>query len=102
MSSTRRYRRRSMTLFPQSIGPIPEETRRVAWQANPKGTVMMRLRDRLGTLFEDADFHALYSQRGQPAQAPWQLILVTIMQYMDNLSDRQAVEALRIRLDWNF
>lgn len=91
-----------MTLFPQSIGPIPEETRRVAWQANPHGTVMMRLRDRLGTLFEDADFQALYSQRGQPAQAPWQLILVTIMQYMHNLSDRQAVEAVRNRLDWKY
>src|SRR5438132_13760870 len=91
-----------MTLFPQAIGPIPEETRRIAWQANPKGTVMMRLRDRLGSLFEDADFQALYSQRGQPAHSPWQLLMVTIMQYMENLPDRQTVEALRNRIDWKY
>jgi transposase len=91
-----------MTLFPQAIGPIPEETARIARAANPKGTLAMWLRDELGAIYTDADFADLYPERGQPALAPWRLALVTLLQYVEDLTDRQAAEAVRERLDWKY
>jgi transposase len=60
------------------------------------------LRDRLGTLFADADFADLYPRLGQPAYAPWRLALVTVMQFREGLSDRGAAEAVRGRIDWKY
>jgi transposase len=89
-------------MHPQEISPVPEETARVARAANPKGNVYMRMRDELGSIYQDQMFTALFPQRGQPAEAPWRLALVTVMQYMEALSDRQAVEAVRGRIDWKY
>jgi transposase len=89
-------------VHPQEISPVPEETARVARAANPKGNVYMRMRDELGSIYQDQMFTALFPQRGQPAEAPWRLALVTVMQYMEALSDRQAVEAVRGRIDWKY
>src|SRR6266487_4764346 len=69
-------RRKTMTMFPQPIGPIPEETRRIARAANPKGTLAIWLRDELGTIYTDEDFSDLYPERSQPSLAPWRLALV--------------------------
>lgn len=91
-----------MSLHPYSIPPIPEETERVAKAAFPKGTLYMTIRNELGSLFEDHQFTALFAQRGQPAEAPWRLALVTILQFVENLSDRQAADAVRARLDWKY
>ena len=62
----------------------------------------MSLRDKLRTIYEDALFDDLFSKRGQPVQAPWQLALVTLMQFTENLSDRQAADAVRGRIDWKY
>ena len=91
-----------MSLKPHGIEPIPEETARVAKSAFPHGNVYLRVRDELGTLFDDATFSSLFSRRGQPAQAPWRLALVVLFQFVENLSDEQAVEALRARIDWKY
>ncbi len=91
-----------MSMYPQGIGTIPAETVRVARAACPKGTLAMRLRDVLGALYQDEDFAALYPVEGQPAYAPWRLALVTVLQYVENLSDRQAANAVRERLDWKY
>jgi transposase len=61
-----------MSMHPQAIGPIPEETVRVARAAFPRGNPYLTMRDQLGTLYDDQDFAALFSQRGRPAEAPWQ------------------------------
>src|SRR2546421_3063682 len=99
---SRRKRSTTMTLFPQAIGPIPEETARVARAANRKGTLAMWLRDELGAIYTDEEFADLYPERGQPALAPWRLALVTLLQYVEDLTDRQAAEAVRTRLDWKY
>ena len=91
-----------MSMRPQEISPVPEETARVARAANPKGNVYMHLRDELGSIYEDQMFVALFPRRGQPAEAPWRLALVTVMQYMEGLSDRQAAEVVRERIDWKY
>jgi transposase len=91
-----------MSLKPSVIEPVPEQTERVARAAFPKGNLYISIRDQLGTLFEDADFTSLYPRRGQPAFAPWRLALITIMQFLENLSDRQASDAVRSRIDWKY
>ena len=91
-----------MSLKPSVIGPVPRATARVARAAFPKGNLYMSMRDQLGTLFADLDFAALYPERGQPAFAPWRLALITVMQFLENLSDRQASEAVRSRIDWKY
>src|SRR5437660_2447770 len=60
------------------------------------------MRDELGVLFQDELFAALFPKDGQPALAPWKLALVTIMQFAEGLSDRQAADAVRGRLDWKY
>ena len=64
-----------MSLRAEPIGPVPEQTAHVARAAFPRGTVWMRLRDELGTIYEDATFRPLFSTRGRPAEAPWRLAL---------------------------
>ena len=91
-----------MSLRPEPIGEIPAETLRVAGAAFPKGTVVTRLRDEFSTMFEDADFRALYPARGQPGLPPWRLALVTVFQFLEHLSDRQAADAVRARIDWKY
>jgi len=91
-----------MSLKPEPIGPVPEETARIAHAAFPKGNLYLRLRDELGTLYQDDQFADLFPSRGQSAEAPWRLALVTIMQFLEGLSDRQAAEAVRSRLDWKY
>src|SRR5918912_532275 len=91
-----------MSLRSEPIGRVPEETARVARAAFPRGTSWMRLRDELGTLYEDATFRPVFATRGRPAEAPWRLALVSVMQFAEELSDRQAAEALRARIDWKY
>ena len=91
-----------MSLHPQAIGPVPEETARVARAAFPKGNLYLRIRDEVGTIYEDALFASLFPNVGQPALAPWRLALVCIFQFLEGLSDRQAAEAVRSRIDWKY
>ncbi len=91
-----------MSLHPHVIEPVPEETARVARAAFPKGHPYLTFRDALGTVFQDEDFTALFPMWGQPGLPPWRLALVTIMQFRENLADRQAAEAVRARIDWKY
>jgi transposase len=91
-----------MTLKPDPIEPVPEETARVAHAAFPQGSTAILLRDELGTLYTDQDFADLFPRRGQPAEAPWRLALVTVLQFTEGLSDRQAADAVRGRIDWRW
>ena len=91
-----------MSLKPQVIGPIPEQTIKVAKAAFPKGNAYMKMRDEMGVFFEDEQFADLFSSRRQLALSPWRLALVTIMQYAENLTDRQAADAVRARIDWKY
>jgi transposase len=62
----------------------------------------MRVRDELGELFTDDQFAAAFATRGQPGLSPGQLALVTVLQFASNLTDRQAAEAVRGRIDWKY
>jgi transposase len=91
-----------MSLRLEPIGEIPAETARVARAAFSKGTVVMRLRDEFSALYQNEDFRNLYPTRGQPALPAWRLALVTVFQFLEHLSDRQAADAVRGRIDWKY
>src|SRR5215813_10882152 len=91
-----------MSLHAQPFTAVPAETARVARASFPRGNIYMRLRDEIGAIYEDTAFASLFSTRGQPAEAPGRLALVTIMQYAEGLSDRQAADAVRSRIDWKY
>jgi transposase len=89
-------------MHPQEISPVPAETARIAQAAFPQPTLAMHLRDTLGLLYTDADFAPLFPPRGQPAEAPWRLAVVTVLQFVEGLADRQAADAVRARIDWKY
>jgi transposase len=91
-----------MSLHPEANYPIPEDTQRVARAAFPHGNIYMQVADRLGTIYHDAQFAALFPRRGQPAATPARLALATVLQFAEDLSDRQAAEAVRSRIDWKY
>lgn len=91
-----------MSLPPRIEYRVPEETARVAWEIFPKGNLYMQWYETFGTLFEDRDFAALFSGEGQPALSPMRLCLVLLLQFAEGLSDRQAAEAVRTRIDWKY
>ena len=91
-----------MTLQPEDFTHIPEETVRVAKAAFPKGNPYIKLRDELGTIYLDEQFKKLFPNVGQGAQSPGRLALVSVLQFAEGLSDRQAAEAARSRIDWKY
>jgi transposase len=91
-----------MSMKAQGLEAIPEETKRIARQASAKGTVPMQLRDALGPVYQDEQFAHLFPKRGRAAETPWRLALVTVLQAMEGLTDRQAAECVRMRMDWKY
>jgi len=91
-----------MSLQSASIYTVPEQTSRVARAAFPQSSRCIRLYDQLGTIFEDQDFADLFPKSGQPGQSPFRLALVTVLQFLEGLSDRNAAEAVRGRIDWKY
>jgi transposase len=91
-----------MSLKAEAIPAIPTMTVKVAKAAFRKGNPYMQMRDTLGTFFTDDQFAQLYPADGQPAYSPWRLALVSVMQFAENLTDRQAADAVRSRIDWKY
>lgn len=91
-----------MSLTIRNMFEVPEETNRIAHAAFPKGNEYMTMRDELGVLYTDNEWALLFSQRGQPAEAPGMLAMVTVMQFAEGLTDRQAADAVRSRIDWKY
>jgi transposase len=91
-----------MSLKPQQEFNVPDETRRVAQAAFPRGCACLRISDVLGCVYQDKQFESLFARRGQPAEAPGRLALATVLQFMEGFSDRQAADAVRARIDWKY
>jgi transposase len=91
-----------MSLQPQAVYCVPQETARVARAIFPTGNLVMRMYDELDMLIRDADFADLFPNQGQPAEAPARLALVTLLQFWEGLTDRQAADAVRTRIDWKY
>lgn len=91
-----------MTLQAHTELSIPEETVRVARAAYPKGHLYLKLRDVLGSIYQDEAFAHLFPHNGHPAEAPWRLALITVLQFLEDLPDRRAADAVRGRIEWKY
>ncbi len=94
-------------LRPMDVPEIPAATAALARKVHPRGTDEMRVRDALGALFRDMDFTSgefadMDASRGQPGLSPALLLMVTILQFRHNLSDREAAEAVADRISWKY
>lgn len=92
-----------MSLHTQSFPPIPADTVRIAKAAfRRKGNIYLTIGDHIGTLFDSVDFSALYAADGAPAISPNLLALVLVFAFIEDLSDREAAEAVLSRIDWKY
>ncbi|WP_262505841.1 transposase [Streptomyces sp. TRM68367] len=91
-----------MSLRPRSGEQVPPLTAQIARASNPDGTTAIWVRDRLDGLWRDEDFADWYPRDGRPGLSPAQLATVCVLQFLLGLSDRQAAEAVRCRIDFNY
>jgi transposase len=91
-----------MSMQPQPWPEVPASTAKIAKRAFRKGSLAMRARDELGAWCSDEAFGATYGTRGAPGISPAQLAMVTVLQFTEDLTDRQAADAVRGRLDWKY
>ena len=91
-----------MSLHPENLPEIPEETARIARILFPKGNRFMWVRDELGAIYTDEQFASVYANVGQLAEQPWRLAVMSIIQYMENYTDRQVAEAVKTRIDLKY
>lgn len=87
--------------------PWPEPTAEVARAVRARfhGREMplpVAVRDRFGELFADVEFASAFGVTGPLGWSPGRLALVTVFQMAENLTDRQAAEAVRDRLSWAY
>jgi transposase len=96
---------RDVSVQPQ---PWPEPALEVAtairamYGGKREAPLAVTVRDRLGELFPDAEFATAFGQRGKPGWAPGRLALVTVLQKVENLTDRQAADMVRESLAWKY
>src|SRR5260370_22606168 len=91
-----------MSMEPRPWPEVPVLTAQVARAAFAGGSLAMRIRDELGAWCEDEAFSAVYGARGAPGLSPAQLAVVTALQFAENLTDQQAADAVRGRIDWKY
>lgn len=86
--------------WPQPSPQVAAAVGRIYW--GRRAPLAVVIRDELGELYADAAFTAAFGARGRPGWSPGRLMLVTVLQYAEHLSDRQAAEAVRTRIDWKY
>jgi transposase len=91
-----------MSIRPRLGVEVPAVTAQVARASNPAGTTAMWVRDRLDGLWDDEDFAGWYPRDGRPGISPAQLATVSVLQFLLGLSDRDAAEAVRCRIDFKY
>jgi transposase len=86
--------------WPEPADDVAEAVR--AMFAGRRAPLAVVVRDELGELFADAEFAEAFAVRGQPGWSPGRLAAITVLQAVENLTDVQAAEAIRLRLDWKY
>lgn len=92
-----------MSLNVDSLPELPADTAQVARAAfKRKRNLYLVIGDQLSDVFADVAFGKLYAADGKPAVSPHVLALVTVFQFIENLPDRDAADAVRSRIDWKY
>ncbi|WP_441251788.1 transposase [Kitasatospora sp. McL0602] len=89
-------------MWPRSGGEVPPLTAQVAHAVFPKGCLAIRVREELGEVFIDAQFAEYFAVRGHPSISPARLAMVLVLQFAEGMTDRQAADAVRARVDWKY
>src|SRR5215510_797818 len=92
-------RKSCISLAAQPFDGMPDKTIRVVRAAFPHSTRVMQMRDHLGAIDAQSAFETLYPPRGKPAEAPWRLALIMVMQFAEDLMNRAAANMVRSRID---
>ena len=84
--------------------PAPQIVAAVAamYRGKRERPLPVMVRDQLGEWLADEQFAGAYGKRGKPGWPPGRLALVTVFQMAEDLTDRQAAEAVRTRIDWKY
>jgi transposase len=82
--------------------PVVAAAVRAMFGGKRKAPLAVTMRDRLGEWMTDGLFASAFGARGRPGEPPAMLALVTVLQMAEDLTDRQAAEAVRTRLDWKY
>jgi len=72
------------------------------YQGKRERPLPVLVRDKLGEWLADEQFAGAYGKRGKPGWPLGRLALVTVFQMAEDLTDRQAAEAVRTRIDWKY
>jgi transposase len=91
-----------MSLQVRPVPALPDEIAQVVRQILPSSHALVVVGDRLSDFVSDESFADLYSAEGKPALSPALLAMVTLLQYWEFLSDRQAAHMVISRLDWKY
>jgi transposase len=91
-----------MSLKVRPVPAIPDDIATVVRQILPATHALVVLGERLTDFISDEGFADLYPAEGKPALSPALLALVTVLQYWEFLSDRQAAHMVIARLDWKY
>ena len=82
--------------------PEPDPQIAATYPGKRPWPLAVQVRDRLGEWLRDEEFAAAFGIRGRPGWSPSRLALVTILQRAEKLTGRQAAEAVRTRIDWQY
>lgn len=87
--------------------PLPEADPVIAAAVRKKyrkkpPPLAVSMRDRLGAWLEDGQFADAFGTRGRPGLSPAALSVVLVLQAAEGMTDREAAEAVRTRLDWQY
>lgn len=91
-----------MSLKPHPPRDMPAELARIGAKLLPPESPYRLVGDQLYAKYRDEDYADLYPAEGQPGKSPVDLAFVTAFQYLEDLADRGAAEAVRLRLDWKY
>src|SRR5262249_32449362 len=86
--------------WPEPADDVAEAVRAI--YAGRRAPLAVVVRDELGEVFADAEFAEAFAVRGQPGWSPGRLAMITVLQAVEHLTDVQAAEAVRTRLDWKY
>ena len=82
--------------------PLVAEAIRAMYRGRREMPLPVRVRDELGELFADEQFVAAFGTEGRPGWSPGRLALITVLQRVEDLTDRRAAEAVRTDLSWKY
>jgi transposase len=91
-----------MTLHPRDLTQMPADIAALGQKLLAPDNAYRVIGEQLADILQDAQFAALYDPHGRAAISPGLLALVTLFQFLEDIPDREAAEAVVVRLDWKY